>query len=406
VSRRVVLHVDMDAFYVSVELRRRPELVGQPVVVGGTGPRGVVAAASYEARRFGVTSALPSTVARRRCPHAVFLPGDHQLYAAVSRDVHEIFRRFTPVVEPLALDEAFLDVAGVRRLHGTGPEVAATIRTRVHDETGLVASVGVATTKHVAKLASQEAKPDGLFVVEPGEELAFLHPLDVGRLWGVGPATRKRLEQVGVHTVGELAALSEDTLVHALGPAQGGHLHALAWNRDERPVVPHQEAKSVGHEETFARDIADRSQLEREALRMAERVASRLRAGGRAGRTVQLKLRYRDFRTITRSRTVVDATAVGAEIGTIARELLDAVDIGDGIRLLGVSVQQLEEAKAVQEQLPLDETASPADRHAAVERSVDALRERFGDDAVGLASLSDRGRGPRYPTKEQVQEPE
>ncbi|MGQ0806010.1 MAG: DNA polymerase IV [Actinomycetota bacterium] len=401
-----ILHVDLDAFYASVEQLADPSIRGRPVIVGRLGHRGVVAAASYEARRFGVHSAMPMGRARRACPDGVFLAPRFEEYGDASKSVMAILRSFTPLVEPLALDEAFLDVAGARRLHGTGPEVAVAIRTRVRAETGLVASVGAATTKHVAKLASQEAKPDGLFVVEPGDELAFLHPLDVGRLWGVGPATRKRLEQLGVHTVGELAALSEDTLVHALGPAQGGDLHALAWNRDERPVVPHQEAKSVGHEETFARDIADRSQLEREALRMAERVASRLRAGGRAGRTVQLKLRYRDFRTITRSRTVVDATAVGAEIGTIARELLDAVDIGDGIRLLGVSVQQLEEAKAVQEQLPLDETASPADRHAAVERSVDALRERFGDDAVGLASLSDRGRDPRYPTKEQVQEPE
>jgi DNA polymerase-4 len=401
-----ILHVDLDAFYASVEQLADPSIRGRPVIVGGLGHRGVVAAASYEARRFGVHSAMPMARARRACPDGVFLAPRFEEYGDASKSVMKILRSFTPLVEPLALDEAFLDVAGTRRLHGTGPEVAATIRARVLGETGLVASVGVATTKHIAKLASQEAKPDGLLVVEPGEELSFLHPVDVGRLWGVGPATRKRLEQLGVRTVAELAALSEEALVHALGPAQGGHLHALAWNRDDRAVVPHHEAKSIGHEETFARDIADRWQLEREALRLSERVASRLRAAGRTGRTVQLKLRYRDFRTITRSRTVADATDVGAEIGGIARELLDAVDIGDGIRLLGVSVQQLEEATAVQEQLPLDETASPAQRHAAVERSVDALRERFGDDAVGLASLSDRDRVPRYPTREQVQEPE
>jgi DNA polymerase-4 len=348
-----ILHVDLDAFYASVEQRADPSIRGRPVIVGGLGPRGVVAAASYEARRFGVHSAMPMGRARRTCPDGVFLAPRFEEYG---------------------------------------------------DETGLVASVGAATTKHIAKLASQEAKPDGLFVVPPGEELSFLHPLDVGRLWGVGPATRNRLEQLGVHTVGELAALSEETLVHALGPAQGAHLHALAWNRDERPVVPHHEAKSIGHEETFPRDITERSQLEQEALRMAERVAVRLRAAGRAGRTVQLKLRYRDFRTITRSRTVPEATDVGAEIGALARELLAAVDIGDGVRLLGVAVQQLEEATAVQEQLPLDDTASPTERHAAVERSVDALRERFGDDAVGLASLPDRRRRPRYPTREQVQD--
>ncbi|HUF84762.1 MAG TPA: DNA polymerase IV [Acidimicrobiia bacterium] len=401
-----ILHVDLDAFYASVEQLADPSIRGRPVIVGGLGHRGVVAAASYEARRFGVHSAMPMSRARRACPNGVFLAPRFEQYGDASKAVMTILRSFTPLVEPLALDEAFLDVAGTRRLHGTGPDAGAAIRARVRAETGLVASVGAATTKHIAKLASQEAKPDGLFVVEPGEELAFLHPLDVGRLWGVGPAARKRLDQLGVHTVGELAELSEGALVHALGPAQGGHLHALAWNRDDRPVVPHQEAKSVGHEETFARDIADRSQLEREALRLAERVAARLRAAGRAGRTIQLKVRFRDFRTITRSRTVAEATAVAAEISSIARELLDAVDIGDGVRLLGVSVQQLEEAKAVQEQLPLDEGASPAERHAAVERSVDALRERFGDDAVGLASLSDRDRGPRYLTKERVQEPE
>jgi len=401
-----ILHVDLDAFYASVEQLADPSLRGRPVVVGGLGGRGVVAAASYEARRFGVHSAMPMGRARRACPDAVFLAPRFEAYGDASKSVMGILRSFTPLVEPLSLDEAFLDVAGARRLHGTGPEVATAIRGRVRDETGLIASVGVATTKHVAKLASEEAKPDGLFVVEPGGELAFLHPLDVGRIWGVGPATRKRLEQLGVHTVGELAALPEDTLVHALGPAQGSHLHALSWNRDERPVVPGQTAKSVGHEETFARDIADRSQLEREALNMAERVGARLRAAGRAGRTVQLKLRYHDFRTITRSRTLAEATGAGAEIAAVARELLDAVDIGGGIRLLGVSVQQLEEATAVQEQLPLDETALPLERHAAIERSVDALRERFGDDAVGLASLADRGRDPRYPTKEQVQEPE
>jgi len=401
-----ILHVDLDAFYASVEQLADPSLRGRPVVVGGLGGRGVVAAASYEARRFGVHSAMPMGRARRACPDAVFLAPRFEAYGDASKSVMAILQSFTPLVEPLSLDEAFLDVANARRLHGTGPEVATVIRARVRDETGLVASVGVATTKHVAKLASEEAKPDGLFVVEPGEELAFLHPLDVGRIWGVGPATRKRLEQLGVRTVGELAALPEDTLVHALGPAQGSHLHALSWNLDERAVVPGQTAKSIGHEETFARDIADRSQLEREALNMAERVGARLRAAGRAGRTVQLKLRYHDFRTITRSRTLADATGAGAEIAAVARELLDAVDIGGGIRLLGVSVQQLEEATGVQEHLPLDDTASPLERHAAIERSVDALRERFGDDAVGLASLADRGDRTRYPTKEQVQEPE
>ncbi|MGH9051146.1 MAG: DNA polymerase IV [Acidimicrobiia bacterium] len=399
-----ILHVDLDAFYASVEQLADPALRGRPVVVGGLGSRGVVAAASYEARRFGIHSAMPMGRARRACPDAVFLAPRFDAYNEASRAVMAVLRSFTPLVEPLALDEAFLDVAGARRLHGMAPEIGGAIRARVRDETGLVASVGVGTTKHVAKLASEEAKPDGLLVIEPGEELAFLHPLDVGRLWGVGPATRQRLEHIGVHTVGDLAALPEESLVHAVGVAQGRHLRALAWNHDDRAVEPHRTAKSIGHEETFPRDVADRAELERDLLRMSEQVGSRLRGAGMAGRTVSLKLRYGDFRTITRSRTSTDPTDVGAHIGAVARALLDAVDVGDGIRLLGVSVSQLDVAHPVQEQLPLKEAAGDAqpDRVAALERSVDALRGRFGDDAVGLARLLGHADRPRFPTHEQV----
>ena len=267
VQHRVVLHVDMDAFYVSVELRRHPELVGQPVVVGGTGPRGVVAAASYEARRFGVTSALPSTVARRRCPHAVFLPGDHQLYSAVSRDVHEIFRRFTPVVEPLSLDEAFLDVTGATRLFGDGVAIARRIRDDVRAELALGCSVGVASNKFLAKLASVEAKPvaypdrvdpgPGVVEVVVGRELEFLHPLPVERLWGVGPVTLERLRRLGVRTVAELASIDESAVIASLGKANGTHLLNLARGIDDRPVEVNRELKSVGHEETFAHDLHD-----------------------------------------------------------------------------------------------------------------------------------------------------
>ena len=399
-----ILHVDLDAFYASVEQLADPGLRGRPVVVGGLGPRGVVAAASYEARRFGIRSAMPMARARRACPGAVFLAPRFGAYTDASRDVMAVLRSFTPLVEPLALDEAFLDVAGARRLHGTGPEIGVAIRARVREQTGLVASVGVSTTKHVAKLASEEAKPDGLLVVSAGEELAFLHPLDVGRMWGVGPATRRRLERIGVRTVGDLAAMSEGALVHALGPAQGGHLHALAWNHDERGVEPDQTVKSIGHEETFPRDIADRAGLERELLRISERVGSRLRGAGMAGRTVSLKLRYGDFRTITRSRTSAEPTDVGAQVGAVARALLDAVDVAAGVRLLGVSVSQLDAAHSVQEHLPLGESSGTpeSDRMAAVERSVDALRDRFGDDAVGLARLLGDADRPRYPTHEQV----
>jgi DNA polymerase-4 len=326
----------------------------------------------------------------------VFLAPRFDLYQDASRDVMRILRSYTPLVEPISLDEAFLDVEGARRLHGEGPEIARSIRAQVLAETELTASVGAATTKLLAKLASDLSKPDGLLVVAPGAELEFLHPLDVGRLWGVGPATRRRLEPLGVRTVGDLAATAEDTLISRLGQAAGRHLHALAWNRDERPVVSEQVAKSMGHEQTFPTDVTDRTALEQEIGRLADPVASRLRAAARVARTVQLKVRYADFRTITRSRTLATPTDLAAELASVARELFAAVPIGTGIRLLGISAQQLEDAEAgIQAplfgddppELAVDDGArstSPGPgRQAAVERSIDAVRARFGQRAVG-----------------------
>jgi len=398
-----ILHVDLDAFYASVEQLADPSLRGRPVIVGGLGRRGVVAAASYEARRYGVHSAMPMGRARRACPDGVFLAPRFAAYGEASRSVMAILREVTPLVEPLALDEAFLDVSNARRLHGSAPEIAAALRRRIKDATGLVASVGVATTKFVAKLASDLAKPDGMLVVEAGTEIALIHPLEVRRLWGVGPKTGERLAQLGVRTIGDLAALPLDTLVHALGESQGRHLHALAWNRDDRSVEPERAVKSIGHEETFPTDITDRAALEREVLRMSERVAERTRDGRRTGRTVQLKLRYKDFRTITRSRTLPEPTNLASDIAVVARALLDAVEIGDGVRLLGVAMQQLQDIDGTDagggttDQLPLD--MERADTYAArggdpkqraVEDSMDAVRRRFGDDAVGAAVLLDR----------------
>jgi DNA polymerase IV len=399
-----ILHVDLDAFYASVEQLADPSLRGRPVIVGGLGRRGVVAAASYEARRFGVHSAMPMGRARRACPDGVFLAPRFDAYGDASRSVMAILRDVTPLVEPLALDEAFLDVSGARRLHGAASEIATSLRQRIKGETGLVASVGVATTKFVAKLASDLAKPDGMLVVEAGTEIALIHPLEVRRLWGVGPKTGERLAQLGVRTIGDLAALPEDTLVHALGDSHGRHLHALAWNRDDRAVEPGREVKSIGHEETFPTDITDRDTLAREVLRMSERVAERMRDSRRAGRTVQLKLRYKDFRTITRSRTLPEPTNLAVDIAAVARALLAAVEIGDGIRLLGVAVQQLHDIHGTNaragptEQLPLDidredtNAARGGDaRQRAVEDSMDAVRRRFGDDTVGAAALLDHG---------------
>jgi DNA polymerase-4 len=414
-----ILHVDLDAFYASVEQLADPRLRGKPVIVGGLGPRGVVAAASYEAREFGVHSAMPMMRARRACPDGVFLAPRFDAYQDASREVMAILRSYTPLVEPISLDEAFLDVQGARRLHGPGPEVARAIRERVRAETGLTASVGVASTKLLAKLASDLSKPDGLLVVVPGTELDFLHPLDVRRLWGVGPATQKRLGRLGVRTVGDLAAQPEDTLVATLGNAQGHHLHALAWNRDDRPVEPDHEVKSIGHEETFPVDIRDREALGHEIARLSDRVGARLRGAGKAARTVQLKARYADFRTVTRSRTLAAPTDVGAELATVARELLDKVAVERGIRLLGVSGQQLVDGGEAGEQTSLfgepsgslESAAAPSGaateemgraqkaKRAAVERSMDAVREKFGPGAVGPAGPRTLGEQHRRPPR-------
>ncbi|MCA1683276.1 MAG: DNA polymerase IV [Actinobacteria bacterium] len=394
---RAILHVDMDAFYASVEVLEDPSLAGKAVVVGGTGNRGVVASCSYEARAYGVRSAMPSGRAKRLCPHAVFLPGSFERYADYSRRLHEVLLSFTPLVEGIALDEAFLDVGGARRLLGPAPQIGASIRRRITDDLGLSASVGVATCKFVAKLASEAAKPTaspsgaipgaGVFVVEPGEEIAFLHPHPVEALWGVGPATRARLERFGVRTVGDLAALPVDTLVGALGQSLGRHLHDLSWARDDRPVEPERAVKSIGHEETFATDLFDVDRLHVQVVRQCDAVATRLRRAGVAGRTVTLKVRFGDFRTITRSRTVARPLRAGPAVARVAAELLDGVDCGPGVRLVGVSVSNLGPPEA--EQLRLDDPVAPDEEVAAdeVATAVEAVRARFGDTAVGPAAL-------------------
>ena len=390
----------MDAFFVSVELRRRPDLVGQPVVVGGTGPRGVVAAASYEARRYGVFSALPSVVARRRCPHAVFLPGSYDLYSEVSRQVHEIFQRYTPLIEPLSLDEAFLDVSGATRLFGEGTQIAARIRADVRDELGLDCSVGVAPNKILAKLASVEAKPTaipdrvlpgpGVVEVLPERILEFLHPLPVSKLWGVGPKTLEKLDRIGVRTVGDLAALDEPTVVNSLGRGTGAHLLALANGLDDRPVEVSREAKSIGHEETFARDTYLVSEMRTHLVRLADAVASRLRAAGVGARTLTLKVRYTDgFHTITRSTTAAEPIDQADAIVELLQPLLDTIDPSPGIRLVGVSGSNLAPAF---HQLTLAEAADEVPDHGAKSDALDRIRSRFGADAIGPASAITGGK--------------
>ena len=413
---RTILHVDMDAFYVSVELRRRPELLGRPVVVGGSGPRGVVAAASYEARRFGIHSAMPGTRARRLCPDAVFLPGDHTLYGEVSAQVHEIFGSVSPLVEGIALDEAFIDVTGARRLLGDGPTIAAEIRSRVSRELDLSCSVGVATNKFLAKVASKHAKPrataagvtagPGIVEVPPGEEVAFVQALAVGELWGVGPATLERLGRLGVRTVGDLAALGEGPLVTSLGRSQGLHLLRLAHAVDDRPVEPNRAPRSIGHEETFARDLTTHAEVTAEVVHLADAVAARMRRQHLGARTVTLKVRFAGFETITRSVTVGGWLTTGPGIVAAVGPLLDAIDTSPGVRLVGVSGSNL---GAPVEQLGLfglaDEAMTSGDSGADAQTvdaawsdasgALDEIRERFGTSAIGPASaVVTRGRRP------------
>ncbi len=407
-----ILHVDMDAFFASVEIRDDPALAGRPVVVGGSGDRGVVAAASYEARVHGIRSAMPSARARRLCPHAIWLPGRYDRYVEVSRELHELFAEVTPLVEGIALDEAFLDVAGARRLFGPPAAIAASIRARIHQALGLTASVGVARVKLLAKLASEAAKPRvrptgeveagaGVVVVEPAHELEFLHPHPVRALWGVGPATEKRLARYGVRTIGELAALPLETMVGALGPGLGRHLHDLAWARDPRAVVPDQAAKSIGHEETYGRDLAGTDELRREVVRLSDAVATRLRRSGVAARTVTLKVRFPDFRTITRSRSLADATDVGHDVADVAAALLEGVDTSAGVRLLGVSCSHLGPPPARQLEL-LEAGAAPTDPHRLAADAIEGIRRRFGDEAVGPATLA-TARGLRVKRKGDTQ---
>jgi DNA polymerase-4 len=394
-----ILHVDMDAFYASVEIRDHPELAGQPVVVGATGGRGVVLSASYQARVFGVRSAMPVMRARRLCPHAVFVPPRHRVYAATSREVMAIFGAVTPEVEPLALDEAFLDVSGALRRLGAPAEIAARIRAEVQQQQGITCSVGVASCKFVAKIASARCKPDGLLVVPQARVLDFLHPLPVAALWGVGERAGEVLARLGLRTVGDIAHTPLDTLQRELGAAHGAHLAALAWGSDERQVTPHAAEKSIGAEETFAEDLSDPDRIRRELLKLSGRTAHGLRASGYAARTVSVKLRLASFKTMTRSRTLGYPTDVAREIYTTACSLYESagLDRGARLRLVGVRASGLVPAAGANTQLTFDDR--PVGWREA-EQAVDQIARRFGARAVQPAVLVEDPDPPERPSRE------
>ena len=389
---RVILHVDMDAFYASIEQRDRPELRGKPVIVGSPPTqRGVVAAASYEARRFGVHSAMPSRTAGKLCPQGVFVPPDMRRYVRVSRQIFAILERFTPLLEPLSLDEAFLDVTGAQRLFGDGPAIARKIKDAIRSETGLTASAGVAPNKFLAKIASDLHKPDGLTVV-PNDLTgiqAFLAPLPVGRLWGVGPVLRTRLEAGGLATIGDLQQRSLEDLARLIGQNQAEYLKALAEGRDDRPVEPEREEKSVSREHTFLHDVKDRDELEQVLAGLVDDVGRSLRRLGKLANGVQIKLRWQGFETITRQKKLPAPAADNFGLLAAAQELFVREKLIKPVRLIGFGVHGLIAAAA----RPRDLFEDPAlGKRERVSQAVDAIREQFGSHSIRHGGSQARGR--------------
>ncbi len=382
-----ILHVDMDAFYASVEAVKDPSLRGKPVIVGGLGGRGVVTSASYEARAFGVHSAMPAVTAGRLCPHALWRANDFSSYQDFAVRIKEVFSSFSPLVESLSLDEAFIDVSGSVKLFGPPVAIARLIKGRIRD-LGLACTVGVAPNKFLAKLASARAKPDGLLVVEAGAEQAFLDPLPVTALWGVGRQTGETLRKLGLKTVRDVGAIPRRSLERAVGDALGNHLSRLARGLDDRRVVPDGTVKQVGSEETYPRDLDSTAEMLREVLRLADRSAARLRAKGLCGRSITLKVRYSNFTTITRAKTLDHEVDTAAEIYEVARSLFER--LGGGavrIRLLGVAVGGLARGPARRQLDLLEDSGRPGQHEAA--RAIDSIRNRFGEGSVGPATLLD-----------------
>jgi DNA polymerase-4 len=387
----LILHADVDAFFAAVEQRDDPRLRGRPVIVGG----GVVLAASYEAKALGVRTPMGISQARRLCPQAIVVRPRMQAYAEASKAVYRVFDDTTPVVEGLSIDEAFLDVRGLRRLSGTPTEIAVRLRREVRRRVGLPITVGIARTKFLAKVASGVAKPDGLLAVPPDRELAFLHPLPVERLWGVGEVTARRLREVGIRTVGQVAGLPESTLVLLLGRASGRHLHALAQNRDPRPVQARRRRGSIGSQRALGRSPTSQAEVDATLVALVERVTRRMRAAERVGRTVVLRLRFDDFSRATRSHTLPHATANTETILAAARRLLAiAAPMIErrGITLVGIAVSNLDDGRSSQLMLPLDGHCGDA-----LDAALDEVRGRFGSTAILRAVLLGRSQGPTVP---------
>ena len=374
-----ILHVDMDAFYAAVEVLHDPSLRGLPLIIGSPDGRSVVSSASYEARRYGVRSAMPVSQAIRLCPSARIVPPDFTKYRDVSQRVMAIFEQVTPLVEPLSIDEAFLDVRGVRRLWGSPGTIGAMIRKRVQDDVGITCSVGVAATKHVAKMASTLAKPDGLLVVAEADTLGFLAAKPVRAMWGVGPKTAETLESRGIRFIRDIVATPMPALERAVGPALAQRLHDLSRGQDPRGIETSRMEKSVGHEETFDIDVIDREALRSELLRLADRVAARLRRAGWEAGTVAIKIRFSDFTTVNRSQTLPEPTSVGQRIGEVARTLFDAIERRDPIRLVGVRAERLSGAGGA---LGLWDDDAEWRR---VEDALDSAQARFGSGSVTRA---------------------
>jgi DNA polymerase IV len=380
-----IIHLDMDAFYASVEMLDNPAFRGQPVIVGGPRQRGVVSAASYEARKFGIHSALPMAVAMRLCPRGVFLPVRMPRYKEISDQVFEIFLRFTPLVEPLSIDEAFLDVTASIRLFGPAEEIAKLIKNQVRKEIGLTVSAGVAPSKLVAKIASDLDKPDGLTIVNEGEVQKFLDPLPIEKLWGVGKITQRDLSLLNVKTIGELSRLPKDLLRRRFGQ-QGLQLYFLSKGIDDREVQPDRIIKSIGREETFPEDILDKEKAGKEVLILSQRVARRLRRHGKTGRTITLKVTYDNFTRITRSQTLPAATDDGRTIYRVSLDLLEKTEIGKRpIRLLGIYLSQL--TKPGEGQLLLFDQSGQIKKTVRLNQALDAIVDKYGDQAIRSGRL-------------------